>query len=213
MIQRHQPAERIVYWLSLFAERLNRQHSAEMVREYVRQLSDLTAEEIDRAGALLYAREAFTPPPDAFRKAARPAGLDTDRLLLAIQALGEYHPHGWRYPFTEHVARVMGAGIAAAYAQAGSARLYAENETTRHIARLEFATAAEEAPPEELKPWLVGAKPERLALPPAERPALPPKAGDWGESPRALIEHVADSRRAWREQFRKAGALPPQPAD
>jgi hypothetical protein len=207
----HGTLERIAYWLSMFAERLNRQNSPEMVREYANALHDLTPEEVDRAGAELYRRETFIPPPGRFRELARPVAIDVERLCDAIAFLGTHNPCvGMLYPRASVVRDVLGDAIGAAYAFAGAAMVFSDNDVSRENARRQFAAELRNAPAKVLEPWLIGGKTPRLSPPKQSLPALPPAPGEWGESPRALIESVAESRSEWREKFRKAGALRPE---
>lgn len=169
--------ERIAYWLSLFAERLNRHHSDAMVVEYANALGDLAPEEIDAAGVFLYERETFTPPPGRWRDVAKPTAIDLDKLCAAIQSHGQYHPNvGWIDPPTRTVIERFGPEIGAAYASAGATRVFSDNEISREIARREFAAELAKQPRQKLEVWVIGGKAQRLEPPaPAMLPPVQPK--------------------------------------
>lgn len=90
----------------------------------------------------------FFPTPGEIIKHARekaPVVIDTDAILSRISKLGRYNPNtGWIYPSVWQVREVLGDAIADAYADAGQARLFSEDETSQRIARQRFATVARE---------------------------------------------------------------------
>ena len=88
----------------------------------------------------------FIPPVALLREAAGANALpviDAERILRDIDRLGSHNPAtGWQSPRVERVREVMGASVAAAYAEAGGpSRLFADSATTRDIAAREFAAS------------------------------------------------------------------------
>ncbi len=127
----------------------------------------------------------FFPTTGELQAALKPrAPIDLDRLCDAISSLGEYNPNvGWIYPRTQTVIDRFGAAIGAAYAHAGCARIFSDNETSRDIARREFAGALDTAPIAQIESWFVGAKrlqpPAPLMLPPTPPKVRGPAGPTW----------------------------------
>jgi hypothetical protein len=113
----------------------------------------------------------FLPPVAVLRDAAganhRMMLVDGEATLQAIARLGQTNQVGrWFPPYVETVRVTLGESIAIAYAAGGAGRLFADNETTRDIARRDFQKALEGVAKE--------SGPAAIALPRATAvPALP----------------------------------------
>lgn len=84
----------------------------------------------------------FFPTPGEIMALACPAPvIDSADILTQIHDLGEYGPTGWRYPSIAAIRAALGDQVGTAYIDAGGARVFADNETTRDIARREFEKA------------------------------------------------------------------------
>jgi hypothetical protein len=123
---------------------------AERVELYRVALGDLTDEEIVTATTLVIRNHTgeFIPPPAVLRKAVAPAPVvvDAHALIRQIEKLATYSPAaGMICPPTSVVREQLGDATAYAYAAAGGARLFSENETGRDIAAREFQRAMTEA--------------------------------------------------------------------
>ena len=93
-------------------------------------------------------------------KAPAPPPPDSDAILRQIDGMGSYNPHaGWVRPSVERIRDRFGDDLADAYAAEGPHRLYADNDTTRDIARAAFSKAITAAHHEAV----------RLGLPPAHK--------------------------------------------
>jgi hypothetical protein len=90
----------------------------------------------------------FLPPPAVLFQAVAPAQpvVDSEAIVRQISKLGAHHPNaGWIYPSIAVVQEKLGEAIGYAYTAAGGPRLFAENETTRDIAKRDFQKALLEA--------------------------------------------------------------------
>jgi hypothetical protein len=106
----------------------------------------------------------FFPTPGELMALAAPAPVvDVNGLLTQIHDLGEYGPVGWRYPSMLSIRAALGDAVGNAYLEAGGARVFADNETTRDIARREFGKALAASAKRPANPLLTaGAAPRRL---------------------------------------------------
>jgi hypothetical protein len=112
--------------------------------------------------------------------APAPPTPDADSILQQIDGMGQYNPNaGWVRPSVERIRDRFGDDLAAAYAAEGPHRLYADNDTTRDIARAAFSKAITAAHHEAI----------RLGLPPAHK-ALS-SGGAIHPDVRAVIANVA----------------------
>lgn len=116
---------------------------------YCEALSDLSDEQLVTAlrTVLRTWDGKFIPPPAALRNAigANVAQLDAEPIIERIYALREYSPTGIRWPSTPAVRDACGELVAIAYADAGGARIFADSDITRDIARREFSAALQSA--------------------------------------------------------------------
>lgn len=146
--------------------------TAETTAFYALGLEDVPDEAL-RAAVKRAAQECtFLPTPAELRTLAganRAPVIDTEALLSRIQGFSDYHPaRGTSAPRVESVRDLFGPATGEAYGMAGGgASLYSGNETTRSIARREFARALTEAVAVHGMPT----KP-RLALPSANEGAV-----------------------------------------
>lgn len=134
--------------LAILAEGFGGTVSEAKAEVYYDALLDVADEDLGRAvRAVVRTYEGkFIPPPAVLRNAVgandRPA-IDSLAVVDAIQELVAYRPSGLVFPSVDAVRRRLGSGIAQAYAVAGGARIFSSNETTRDIARREFAQELE----------------------------------------------------------------------
>lgn len=157
--------------------------SAERITVYTAALDDVTDEQLVAATARLLKSHqgGFIPTPAVIRSVALPpVTLDVPRLLQEIADLAGYCPNGNHGPRVETVRRAKGDGVADAYAAVGGGtRIYADDATTRDIARREFGKEMEE---------IRGARGADALLPPA--PVAPPRLTS-GEATAATEAPVA----------------------
>lgn len=142
--------------------------------EYTVPTYSLALDEIDDATLELATKRAikrcrFFPSPAELRDlvgANASDSIDLEPILERIRGLFSYLPNsGDQPPRVDAVRRELGDAIAAAYGTLGGGeRLFSANETTRAIARREFA--------DELRA-IARTQPAALQLPPASARALP----------------------------------------
>jgi len=128
--------------------------SGERVDLYAAALEDVTDGALAAATLQLVKthKGEWIPVPAVIREAAGVDALpDIDALIRRIDRLGEPNPgYGWLSPDVETVRMAMGDAVADAYADVGAERLFADQATTRDIARHDFrralALAARRAP-------------------------------------------------------------------
>ena len=129
--------------LAMLAEARPREITTRTIAVYFAALEDLSDEQLEHATARAVRELKFFPAPAELRDFAGAnvtPFVDADVQLARLEALGSYHPaSGWRAPSVDHVRQVLGDAMAEAYSLGGAARLFAGNETTRDIARREFA--------------------------------------------------------------------------
>lgn len=160
----------------------------------------------------------FFPTPGEITALLAPrVAIDMDRLLEAIANQGQHTPTGFLFPRIERVRLVFGDEIGSAYAFAGAAKLYSENETSRDIARREFREYLDTASGPDITPWLVGNKLERLLPPPDRPPQQPraikgPKGPVWSHTGPVLKQIAARAESAQHPDPKSPGGTP-QPAD
>lgn len=137
--------ERVGWALSVLKHLPSKQPiSAETVAFYALGLDDVTDQALTVAVRRAAAECTFLPTPAELRALAglNRVALDIEPVLDRISALASYLPTtGTTYPRVEAVRQHFGDGVAEAYSLAGGARVFSPNETTREIARREFAAA------------------------------------------------------------------------
>lgn len=169
----------------------HREITTDTVPVYAIALQDMTDADLDRAVKRALRTLKFFPAPAELRDlvgANAAPEINVEAILERIRGLFTYLPNsGDQAPRVETVRRELGDAIAAAYgALGGGERLFSANETTRSIARREFA--------DELRQF-AKIDPTCLALPPIPVRALP-AVQLYGEPPRPagltlLRGHVA----------------------
>lgn len=130
--------------LAILAEVWPRPLTPELVKIYQVALQDVDDETVLRAVRRAVTESKFFPVPAELRTLAgvdRQLVVDAEALLDRIAGLGQYHPaSGMRWPSAAAVRQLVGEHVGDAYAVAGGgARLFSGHETTRGIARREFA--------------------------------------------------------------------------
>lgn len=116
----------------------------ELVAIYAQALDDLTDADLELALNRAVSTCRFFPVPAELRDfvgANAPARIELEPILERIRGLFTYTPtSGDQPPRVDEVRRELGDAIAQAYGTLGGGeRLFASNETTRAIARREFA--------------------------------------------------------------------------
>lgn len=120
----------------------------ELVAIYAGALQDVDDAALERAVGQAVATLRYFPVPAELRDlaGANRVAIDVEPVLARIVAMGSYLPtSGTTYPSVQRVREVLGDGVAEAYSLAGGARVFSGNETTRDIARREFAEALRDA--------------------------------------------------------------------
>lgn len=156
--------------LAILQEVWPREITTELVRIYADTLRDLDDDALMRAARQHLRTARFFPTPAELRDAAgvnRAPFVDTEHLLDCIAMLSSYHPRsGTTPPRVEQVRGAFGDATAEAYGIAGGGdRLYSGNETTRAIARREFAQELRELIRQRGPSAFPAANPELPALP------------------------------------------------
>jgi hypothetical protein len=136
--------ETVARALAIMQELWSREITPELVRIYRAALADVDDDALLAAVRRALTTCKFFPVPAELRELAganRPAFVDAEAVLDRIAGHASYHPaSGTRMPRVEVVRQLLGDAVAEAYGLAGGGdRLFSPNETTRSIARREFA--------------------------------------------------------------------------
>ncbi len=140
------------------------------IEVYHAALEDLNDEMVRHAAVVLIKTHPgeFIPTPAAIRTVAganiAPV-VDAGAVIRRIEKLAVYNPSvGMIYPHVQIVRDHLGDAIGAAYAAAGGARVFSENDTTRSIAEREFQSSLAESTASGVIPTIIGAAPARPLL-------------------------------------------------
>ena len=137
--------------MAAFADRIGRPLSPVTAEFYLAALDgELTTDEFMAGARIVFKRHTYNtwPSPQEFIDAikAKPVSVDGEKILRQIEKLSVYLPTTGMIP--PHVGKVrdeLGDDIADAYATAGAARCFSENDTTREIASRDFLKGLEAA--------------------------------------------------------------------
>jgi hypothetical protein len=149
--------EAVANILAGLGEMYRRRVTQLMAQLYHGALADLEDETLVHAASVCARTCKFFPTVAELRDAvgANEHGrVDAEPIIAAIRSLGEYSPTGMRWPPVVTVRRQLGEVVAEVYGRSGASQLFADNETTREIARREFRTTLEKVARERGTPAL-----------------------------------------------------------
>lgn len=173
----------------------------ELVAIYADALHELTDAELEQALRRAVGTCRFFPVPAELLELAgtrRAAAVDIEAVLERIRGLFSYLPtRGDTPPSVGRVRDALGDGIAQAYGSVGGGdRLYSGNETTRSIARRDFAEEIKGAIRDLGAAAVLEPMQKPLALPPAESLVIHGTRPDRYDGPRLLRSAPAISKES-----------------